>query len=76
MIPGVKEKTLFGTDLMTNYYYAGTSYDFFTLDSIIALFYPWDFNNTAWVILLIVYYWVKYNEKYIYKGPNYLDLDR
>ena len=55
--------------MSTSYYYTGTDYSSmhpWHYDFWIALFDSWSFLNTAWVVLLFLYIWVKWNDAVIY----------
>ena len=66
--------------MSTSYYYTGTDYSTlhpFHWDFWYHLFIPWNYHNWIWLVLIIIYYWVKFNEAHCYKGPGFLnELDR
>ena len=52
-----------------HYYYTGTDYSSmhpWHYDFRIALFDSWSFLNTSWVILILLYVWVRWNDAVIY----------
>ena len=54
---------------MKSYYYIGTDYSTmhpWHLDFWIAMFDSWNFLNTSWVVLVLLYIWVKWNDAVIY----------
>lgn len=61
---------------MTNYYYTGTDYSTMVpwhWEFWFHLMVPWNFHNWVWMVLLFLWLWVRYNEKYCFRGPGFVE---
>lgn len=56
-----------------HYYYTGTSYESMVPWDWVFwfhMFWEWDFLNWVWVVLIGLYFWVKWNDTVIYNKKD------